>query len=118
MANNEKIILELVKATKLLIIWILIIVIEKPIQFTMVKAVPLSSEGAFVFIAGAANQMPKDVKRALRRIAEMHGGMNETAAAEWLTALEARNRLQCETWWFSEQQKPERRNRKSTHAPA
>jgi sulfite reductase alpha subunit-like flavoprotein len=53
---------------------------------------------AHVYIAGAANQMPKDVRRALRSLASEHGGLDEEGAQQWLQQLEARGRLQCETW--------------------
>lgn len=51
-----------------------------------------------VYIAGSANQMPKDVRKALREITEEHGGLDERAAAEFVKQLEASKRLQCETW--------------------
>lgn len=51
-----------------------------------------------VYIAGAANQMPKAVRQALREIAEQYGGLDEATAADFVKQLEARKRLQCETW--------------------
>jgi sulfite reductase alpha subunit-like flavoprotein len=51
-----------------------------------------------VYIAGAANQMPKDVRKALREVAVREGGLSETEAMELVQRLEASKRLQCETW--------------------
>ena len=53
---------------------------------------------AHVYIAGAANQMPKAVRTALQRIAQGEGGMDEASAAAFVKQLEATKRLQCETW--------------------
>lgn len=51
-----------------------------------------------VYIAGAANQMPKDVRRALSALAVGEGGQTEEEAAAFVRQLEAQRRLQCETW--------------------
>ena len=51
-----------------------------------------------VYIAGAANQMPKDVRQALREVAMTHGALDEEAAAQLVKTLEAEKRMQCETW--------------------
>lgn len=51
----------------------LIIVIEKPMQFTMVKAVPLSLEGAFLATKvenkgeSAITTIPQKTKKAIKR---------------------------------------------------
>ena len=58
----------------------------------------LALPNTHVYIAGAANQMPKAVRQALRVIAQQYGGFDETAAADFVKQLEARKRLQCETW--------------------
>lgn len=58
----------------------------------------ISSAGAHVYIAGAANQMPKAVRRELRQAAMRHGQLDEEAADAFLSKLEAEGRLQCETW--------------------
>ena len=58
----------------------------------------LSHPASHVYIAGAANQMPKDVRKALRAVAQTHGAMDEEASAAFLKQLEAERRLQCETW--------------------
>jgi sulfite reductase alpha subunit-like flavoprotein len=51
-----------------------------------------------VYIAGAANRMPKDVRKAIEAIAQACGGMDEEAAKRFISQLEASRRLQCETW--------------------
>ncbi len=58
----------------------------------------IATQDAHVYIAGAANQMPKDVRKALRQLAATHGGLDEDATTELVKRLEARGRLQCETW--------------------
>ena len=58
----------------------------------------LATPSTHVYIAGAANQMPKDVRQALREVAMTHGGLEEVAAAQLVKTLEAEKRLQCETW--------------------
>ena len=72
-ANIIKMKLESVKFIKLLTSWMLIIVIEKPIQFTIVKAVPLSLEGAFRATKvenkgeSAITTIPQKIKKAIKR---------------------------------------------------
>ena len=58
----------------------------------------LRQDDAHVYIAGAANQMPKAVRQALRVIALHYGGLDEPAATDFVKQLEACKRLQCETW--------------------
>lgn len=58
----------------------------------------LATPDAHVYIAGAANQMPKDVCSALREVAILHGGLDEEGASRMLKTLEAEGRLQRETW--------------------
>eukprot|EP00966_Prymnesium_polylepis_P204739 4742923-Prymnesium_polylepis.1 len=65
---------------------------ERPLLWQLLSA------GAYVYIAGAANHMPKAVRRALRHAAIEQGGLDEAAADGLLKTLEARGRLQCETW--------------------
>ena len=58
----------------------------------------LSAPDAHVYIAGAANQMPKAVRSALQAAAVAHGDLDEPAAEKLLQRLVAERRLQCETW--------------------
>ena len=58
----------------------------------------LLSANGHVYIAGAANHMPKAVRKALRQAAIEHGGLDEAAADDFMKRLEAQKRLQCETW--------------------
>ena len=58
----------------------------------------LAMPGVHVYIAGAANQMPKDVRSALHEVAVLQGGLDDEEAAGFLKKLEAQGRLQCETW--------------------
>jgi sulfite reductase (NADPH) flavoprotein alpha-component len=58
----------------------------------------LAHPACHVYIAGAANQMPKAVRKALRDVAVAHGGFDDDGAADWLRKLESSKRLQCETW--------------------
>ena len=58
----------------------------------------LRRDDAHVYIAGASNQMPKDVRAALAAAAREHGGLDAEAAEALLRTMEAQKRLQCETW--------------------
>ncbi|KAL1530658.1 hypothetical protein AB1Y20_001558 [Prymnesium parvum] len=58
----------------------------------------LSSSNAHVYIAGASNQMPKAVRKAMHEVAVEHGQLDAAAADAFFKTLEARGRLQCETW--------------------
>ena len=58
----------------------------------------LSAPNSHVYIAGAANHMPKAVRRALEAAAVSHGGLDPAQAAALLQKLESQRRLQCETW--------------------
>ena len=58
----------------------------------------LSRPRCHLYIAGAANQMPKDVRWAVRRLATEHGGCDEEGAEAFVRQLEVQKRLQCETW--------------------
>lgn len=58
----------------------------------------LSHEQCHVYIAGSANRMPKDVRKAIQAIAKACGGMDDDGAAQFLKRLEASRRLQAETW--------------------
>ena len=59
----------------------------------------LEQPSCHVYVAGAANQMPKAVRKALKEVALMHGGCaDEAAADEWLKKMEVGKRLQFETW--------------------
>ncbi|KAK6036269.1 hypothetical protein COOONC_26226 [Cooperia oncophora] len=54
----------------------------------------MSREDGFVFIAGSAGDMPKDVGTALETIASRHGWAEGT----FLKKLESLGRIQYETW--------------------
>jgi len=54
--------------------------------------------GASVFISGSSNKMPAAVKSALRFAAETHGKLGTAAAAELISAMEARGQLIEECW--------------------
>ena len=59
----------------------------------------LAEPSCHVYVAGAANQMPKAVRKALKEVAIRHGGCpDEAAADEWLKKMEVAKRLQFETW--------------------
>lgn len=58
----------------------------------------LAKPNCHVYIAGASNQMPKAVRKALCGVAMAYGGLDDAGAAEWLKQLEASKRLQSETW--------------------
>ena len=58
----------------------------------------LSHPAVHVYIAGSANHMPKAVRKALALVAQVHGGMDERKASDFIRMLEADRRLQCETW--------------------
>ncbi|PIO73114.1 hypothetical protein TELCIR_04922 [Teladorsagia circumcincta] len=54
----------------------------------------IGREDGFVFIAGSAGDMPKDVGFALETIASSHGWSEGT----FLKKLESLGRIQYETW--------------------
>ncbi|KAL3910854.1 MAG: hypothetical protein SGPRY_008906 [Prymnesium sp.] len=58
----------------------------------------LLTANAHVYIAGASNQMPKAVRKAIRQVTIQYGSLDESSADAFLKELEARGRLQCETW--------------------
>jgi sulfite reductase alpha subunit-like flavoprotein len=58
----------------------------------------LAHPAAHVYIAGAANQMPKDIRSAICAVAQSHGGMSDIEASGFVEALERSKRFQCETW--------------------
>ncbi|KAJ6570238.1 hypothetical protein DFH09DRAFT_1154431 [Mycena vulgaris] len=58
----------------------------------------LLHSGASVFISGSSNKMPAAVKNALRFAAETHGNLEPTAAADFISTMEARGRLIEECW--------------------
>ncbi|NAZ86206.1 molybdopterin-dependent oxidoreductase [Kineococcus indalonis] len=49
-------------------------------------------DGAHLYVCGDAARMAKDVDAALRRVAEVHGGLDERAAAEHVEQLAAQKR--------------------------
>ncbi|WP_432570676.1 molybdopterin-dependent oxidoreductase [Kineococcus sp. SYSU DK005] len=49
-------------------------------------------EGASLYVCGDASRMARDVDAALRRVAEVHGGMDEQEAAEHVARLAADRR--------------------------
>ena len=56
------------------------------------------SAGGVVYIAGSAQQMPKDVRAALQAIVAAATGFGDQEADEYLLQMERVNRLQVETW--------------------
>ncbi|CAG0893037.1 unnamed protein product [Darwinula stevensoni] len=53
---------------------------------------------ALICIAGNSKQMPEAVREAIRDAIKENGGMTEEDASAYLARLEARGRLQMETW--------------------
>ncbi|KAJ7454826.1 riboflavin synthase domain-like protein [Mycena latifolia] len=58
----------------------------------------LLHRGASVFISGSSNKMPAAVKDALRFAAETYGKLAPSAAADFISAMEARGQLIEECW--------------------
>ncbi|KAJ7352489.1 riboflavin synthase domain-like protein [Mycena albidolilacea] len=58
----------------------------------------LLQAGAYVFISGSANKMPAAVKSALCFAAETYGKLETSAAAELISAMEAKGQLIEECW--------------------
>ncbi|KAJ6460363.1 hypothetical protein C8R47DRAFT_1161017 [Mycena vitilis] len=58
----------------------------------------LLQAGASVFISGSANKMPAAVKDALRSAAETYGKLSTSAAADFVSAMEAKGQLIEECW--------------------
>eukprot|EP00850_Spirogloea_muscicola_P001508 SM000005S17305 [mRNA] locus=s5:1289373:1296436:+ [translate_table: standard] len=52
--------------------------------------------GANIYIAGSAQKMPSDVKRALQRVAEHEGGLTLSESNAWLRQMEQTGRLSVE----------------------
>jgi len=49
-------------------------------------------DGARLYVCGDASRMAKDVDRALREIATLHGGMTEAESAAYVKQLAAEKR--------------------------
>ncbi|KAJ7178852.1 hypothetical protein C8R43DRAFT_472390 [Mycena crocata] len=58
----------------------------------------LLEDGASIFISGSSNKMPAAVKHALCFAAETYGTLAPSAAAEYISAMEARGQLIEECW--------------------
>lgn len=58
----------------------------------------ITFEGAYFYIAGNSNDMPKGVRNMMKQIAQKCGGKTLDEAEEWIQRLEKQNRYQEETW--------------------
>lgn len=58
----------------------------------------VGQEKGRVYISGASGQMPKAVQKALKRIFQAQGGMDETEAERYFEEMEKDGRYQEETW--------------------
>eukprot|EP00002_Diphylleia_rotans_P021521 TRINITY_DN4186_c0_g1_i2.p1 TRINITY_DN4186_c0_g1~~TRINITY_DN4186_c0_g1_i2.p1 ORF type:complete len:593 (+),score=121.84 TRINITY_DN4186_c0_g1_i2:58-1836(+) len=58
----------------------------------------IAEENGIFYLSGSANQMPKDVRTALRKIAQDYGGMSESDAFAFIKDLEYKARIQVEVW--------------------
>lgn len=55
-------------------------------------------EGACFYVCGDKDHMAKDVDATLRKIIQIHGGMTEDKAAEYIKALQLNNRYQVDVY--------------------
>ncbi|GAB1606870.1 NADPH-dependent diflavin oxidoreductase 1 isoform X1 [Argonauta hians] len=58
----------------------------------------LEEQKAYFYVAGNANQMPKNVQEAVVEIIEMEGNMSKTAAEDYVKYMEQTKRYQVECW--------------------
>lgn len=58
----------------------------------------LNSEGAAIYIAGNARDMPNDVRTAIVQAAQRESGCSQSEAECWVQQLEQNGRFQLETW--------------------
>jgi sulfite reductase alpha subunit-like flavoprotein len=58
----------------------------------------LVNDGASIYVAGMAGDMPKAVRLVIAEAAVTHGGMSEFDANRFVKRLEASRRLQVESW--------------------
>jgi len=58
----------------------------------------LMQAGAMIFVAGSANRMPADVKKALRDVAAECGGLSESGTDALLSAMVKRGHYYVEAW--------------------
>lgn len=58
----------------------------------------IAMEGGAVFVAGNAKQMPQGVREAFLEVFRKEGGLEESAAVNYLQAMENQKRYQVETW--------------------
>ena len=58
----------------------------------------VGERGAWVYISGSANKMPKAVREALACAVKEHGGRTEEEAQEYVAQMEREGRLIEECW--------------------
>lgn len=58
----------------------------------------LVNENGYFLLAGAANQMPKDVKSAIQSIIEKESGWDNSLVIEYMKRLDSEKRYQVEVW--------------------
>eukprot|EP00761_Pharyngomonas_kirbyi_P002362 gb/GECH01002366.1/.p1 GENE.gb/GECH01002366.1/~~gb/GECH01002366.1/.p1 ORF type:complete len:612 (+),score=138.92 gb/GECH01002366.1/:1-1836(+) len=56
------------------------------------------NENGYFYVAGNANQMPKDVRNALIHVLQIKGDMSQDNAEKYVREMEKKLRYQCETW--------------------
>ena len=58
----------------------------------------LLNEGGCVFIAGSANKMPQDVKKAICKVIEQYSGKSEIEAMSMINDMIKKRRYYVEAW--------------------
>ncbi|XP_076345848.1 NADPH-dependent diflavin oxidoreductase 1-like [Tachypleus tridentatus] len=58
----------------------------------------IEEQGAWVYVAGNAKQMPIDVRKAFLKIVQEYGGKTDEQAEKYLKNLELKKRFQMEIW--------------------
>eukprot|EP00850_Spirogloea_muscicola_P007959 SM000041S15518 [mRNA] locus=s41:519347:524236:- [translate_table: standard] len=72
--------------------------VQHKIQEAGQRVWELVLQGASIYIAGSAQKMPSDAKRALQRVAEHEGGLTPSESNAWLRQMEQTGRLSVEAW--------------------
>lgn len=58
----------------------------------------IHNQGAYIFVSGSANRMPKDVRAAFVEVAMKHGGLSELDSEQYVSRLERSKRYIVEAW--------------------
>ncbi|KAI9494024.1 hypothetical protein BDB00DRAFT_820509 [Zychaea mexicana] len=58
----------------------------------------IANQGAYVYVCGEAKRMAKDVQAAITGFAKQYGGLDDTAAADYISNLRDAGRYQEDVW--------------------